>query len=83
MYDIFSGQVGNGLWDLPLELSQENIFLDREGLRRKYMYRRRLEGLVVARIISFTWYLKYKQTVSRISLCGSTAARIAFPGGGR
>ena len=55
MCDISLVKVGKGPWELLLELSQENIWLDRGGLGRKYMYRRGLEGLVVARIISFTW----------------------------
>ena len=52
------------------------------GQGRKYIYRRGLEGLVVARINTFTWYLKFKQTISRITLCGSAAARVKFFGGG-
>ena len=39
------------------ELSQE---IDR-GFGGKYIYRRWLEGLVVARIISFTWYIRSMQ----------------------
>ena len=44
--------------------------------RRKYIHRSGLEGLVVARIIAFTWQLKSKLTVSRISLCGSNTALV-------
>ena len=46
---------------MVLQLSQENIWFDQEGFERKYIYRRGLEGLVVARIIAVTWYLRFKQ----------------------
>ena len=52
MGDICSGLVYKGPMELLLKLSQENIWLDRGGFRRKYIYRRGLEGLVVARIIA-------------------------------
>ena len=47
------------------------------------MSRRGLEELVVARIISLTWLLNFKQKVSRISLCGSTGAPVSVFRGGR
>ena len=47
------------------------------------MYRRGLEGPVTAGILDFTWYLEYKQTVSRMSLCGSAATPVSDFGGSR
>ena len=41
------------------------------------MYRRGLEGLVVAKIISFTWLLNYKQTVSKLCFHGSTGGPLS------
>ena len=61
----------------------ENIWFDREGFGRKFIYRRGLEGLVVARIIAVTWYIRSKQKISRICLCGSATALDWVFGGGR
>ena len=49
----------------------------------KYIYRRGLEGLVVARIIAVIWYIRSTQKVSRICLCGSATAPDCVLEGGR
>ena len=80
---LCTGEVGNGLWELLLKLSQENIWFDRGGFGMKYIYRRGLEGLVVARIIAAIWYIRSTQKVSRILMCGSVTAPDCVLGGGR
>ena len=52
-------------------------------LERKYIYRRGLEGLVVARIIAFTWYQKSRQTGCGVYLGGGTTALEYVSRGGR
>ena len=77
---ICAGQIGKGLWELLLKLSQENIWFDQEGFGRKYIYRTGLERLVVAITIAVRWYIMFKQ---EICLCGRATAPDWVLGGRR